>query len=115
MVDGNDPSRLSEAKDELNTVLSHRSLSDAPVLVLVNKQDLHNSQSLADVASAFKTTNSNNSNSSGESVAAANSMFSVLGASSLTGKGIPEVVKWLFREIPHASRTLRLSQEVLLY
>ena len=40
IVDSCDPSRLNEAREALNTALTHDSLADKPLLILANKHDM---------------------------------------------------------------------------
>ncbi|XP_045603659.1 uncharacterized protein [Procambarus clarkii] len=40
VVDSNDPQRLAESREELDTVLNNDEVSECPLLVLANKQDL---------------------------------------------------------------------------
>ena len=46
VVDSADPSRFQEAKDELFGIIADEKMSDIPILVLANKQDISCAQSL---------------------------------------------------------------------
>jgi ADP-ribosylation factor protein 1 len=49
VVDSNDRERVSEAREELEKMLSEDELRDAALLVFANKQDLPNAMSVAEV------------------------------------------------------------------
>ena len=49
VVDSDDRERMSEARDELHKYLSNEPLTNVPVLVLANKQDLPHSLCVAEV------------------------------------------------------------------
>lgn len=50
VIDSNDVARMGEAADELNHLLSDDLLSEAPLLVFANKQDLPNAMSVPKIA-----------------------------------------------------------------
>ena len=50
VVDSNDRTRFSEARDELNWILESDEMEGVPVVVLANKQDLPQAHSPSDVA-----------------------------------------------------------------
>ncbi|KAF7366050.1 hypothetical protein MVEN_00481200 [Mycena venus] len=49
VVDANDRERMSEAREELQRMLSEDELRDAPFLVFANKQDLPNAMNTAEI------------------------------------------------------------------
>ena len=53
VVDSNDSDRVDAARDEMHRMLNEDELRDAVLLVFANKQDLPQSLSEADVASAL--------------------------------------------------------------
>ena len=54
IVDSNDPERLSEAFDELNSIITDDRMRGVPVLLLANKQDLPNSRSVSEITERMK-------------------------------------------------------------
>ena len=54
VVDSADPSRLQEAQEELWKLLKDVHLSNVPLLVFANKQDLPNAKSVSEIASILK-------------------------------------------------------------
>ena len=53
VVDSADRRRMEEAADELTSLLEEGDLSDVPLLVLANKQDLINSLSVEEVSDSL--------------------------------------------------------------
>lgn len=60
VVDASEHSRMNEAKTELQIILSDANLKDVPLMVLVNKTDVHNSMTINDVSSQLDLNNCTN-------------------------------------------------------
>ena len=54
VIDSNDKERLQEAQEEMFKMLSEDELRECTVLILANKQDLHNALSVEEIKSKIK-------------------------------------------------------------
>ena len=78
VVDSNDPERLNEAYEELNSLVTDEILREVPVLLLVSKQDLPSSSSVSEVTDKMRM------HSLGDRA------WHVQGCCAVTGEGLAE-------------------------
>lgn len=82
----------------LDRVLGSRELFDAPLLVLANKQDVHEAWSAGEIQTHL-------------GVGGLDSRPTVvMPVSAVKGEGITESIRWLLAEISKSSRASRLKQ-----
>lgn len=82
VVDSCDTERMDEVKYFLDSILVKDELRDVTVLVLANKQDLPNAQSVAYVAEALQLYKIKNK-------------CNIIGTSAMTGDGLSEALGWI--------------------
>lgn len=92
VVDSADPSRWSEAREELHNLLHDRRLQDTPLLVLANKLDLPSAKSEEAVAEALHIGPGSSLPESTRCV--------VRGASTLEGHGVLAALEWIAAHSP---------------
>lgn len=90
VIDSADTRRLEETTTELQQLLDEEKLSNVPLLVFANKQDLDSAMSSAEVATELSLTND-----SGR-------VFQVQGCSAKTGAGLQEGMEWLVEQVNQA-------------
>ena len=83
VVDSNDINRMNEARTELWNVLEAKELSQIPVLILANKQDLPSSLSADEVGAHMNLTQ------------ITDHPCHVQPACATTGEGLEEGIEWL--------------------
>ncbi|XP_024368459.1 uncharacterized protein [Physcomitrium patens] len=83
VVDSSDPSRIPEARKELQKLLHETELKDAKLLVYANKQDVQNCLSVSDLADMLDLS------------LVEDREWHVQGCSASTGKGVYEGLDWL--------------------
>ncbi len=109
VVDAADPARLQEAKAAYDLVCASPVLSDVPIMIFANKQDLPGAVPLHEIAKLFYApsddhgTRVNNHSSNLKAIAAQNEAAArashrLFGISALTGRGVPEAVEALMTE-----------------
>lgn len=87
VIDSNDRERISEAKDELNRMLSEDELRDAVLLVFANKQDLPNAMNAAEVTDKLALHTLRNRN------------WYIQAACATSGDGLYDGLEWLSQEL----------------
>ncbi|XP_013419271.1 ADP-ribosylation factor-related protein 1-like [Lingula anatina] len=85
MVDGADRGRIVESKQTFDKMITSSALDSVPLLVVVNKQDLEECMSVAEVKEVFNTSAHKIGRRS----------CHLLGASALNGEGIDEGIHWV--------------------
>eukprot|EP00808_Paulinella_micropora_P028122 g61791.t1 len=104
VIDSSDEKRFAEANRELVTLLKHSDLTDAPLLVLANKQDL------SDVSSKqLLTSLSLDVKQKWLQGPGGKRLFALLPVSALTGRGVEDAVDWLLEHLPDSARVLQLQ------
>ncbi len=98
VIDAADKKRFDEATKELDSVLSHRDLVDAPLLVLANKCDLHDALGAVEIAKLLDNTQN-----------AHNRKIHVQSTSALKGKGVDDGIRWLLGTLPNSARAKALA------
>lgn len=88
IVDSNDHSRLSEARDELHRVLSDDALRNASVLVLANKQDLPGAMQTDKIADAM-----------GLRSLPSRTQWFIQPCSAATGEGLFDGLEWVHKTL----------------
>ena len=88
VVDSNDQERISEAAEELNSLLREDELRESVLLVLANKQDLPNAMSLTQISQRLGLNHIQNRK------------WFVQAASATSGDGLYEGLDWLSRNLP---------------
>mmetsp|Transcript_49197 Transcript_49197/g.100454 ORF Transcript_49197/g.100454 Transcript_49197/m.100454 type:complete len:183 (+) Transcript_49197:226-774(+) len=89
MVDSADHDRLTEARDELHTMLNDDELRDAVVLVLANKQDLPGAAKVDKVGEMIGMNKLGN-----------HRKWRIEATNAVTGHGIYEGLDWLATNLP---------------
>ncbi|PRP75419.1 putative ADP-ribosylation factor [Planoprotostelium fungivorum] len=84
VVDSADPSRMDEAKEELDKVLSHQQMDNVPLLVLANKMDQYRSLPVDEVVARM-----------GLDQHRSRRQWNALGTIATQGKGVYEGLDWL--------------------
>ncbi|CAK7329963.1 unnamed protein product [Dovyalis caffra] len=87
VVDSNDRERISEARNELHSILSDIELKDAILLVLANKQDVPNAMSVSEVAEKLGL------------FALKQRRWHIQSSSATSGRGLYEGLDWLSNNI----------------
>ena len=100
VVDSSDDARMGESISELGQVLSDRELSEAPVLVLCNKQDVPGAVRGDTIEREVRDAGAARS---GREV-------KVQEISALNGDGIELGLEWLLRTLPRCKRTKQLAE-----
>lgn len=90
MIDSNDRERIGEAAEELGKLLQNEDLSERPLLVMCNKQDLPNAMSVPEVTEKMGL------------LALRNRKWFIQACCAPTGDGIAEGLEWLSRAIRDA-------------
>ena len=101
VIDSADNERLRESHQELQTILSHPDLIDAPVLIFANKQDLQNSISGESICKLLSF--DLNTLSSRRSIR-------IQDISALNGHGIDTGIQWLVECAKRSSRATTITQ-----
>jgi len=83
VVDAHDRTRIDEAKEELYKILNESSLSDIPLLVYCNKQDLPASMTIAEISDIMDLHGQKRRS------------WYAQGSSAVTGAGVYEGMDWL--------------------
>ena len=96
VVDSADRERLAEARTELEAIVKHKSMQDAPVLVVVNKQDVESALTVEDVIQKLD-------------IDAGVRFVRFQPTSALEGSGVDEGISWLLQTIQQSPRTARLE------
>lgn len=91
VVDSNDRDRISEAKDELQQMLSVDELKNALVLVFANKQDLPNAMSAAEVTDKLGLHSMRQRS------------WYIQAACATTGDGLYEGLEWLSSKLKNST------------
>lgn len=89
IVDSNDRERMDESRDVFARTISNDNLSSVPLLVLANKQDLHDCMGVREIKPVFQQ--------SGMQIGRRDCL--VMPVSALTGDGVDEGIKWLVSSI----------------
>ncbi|KAK9665529.1 hypothetical protein RND81_14G118200 [Saponaria officinalis] len=92
VVDANTPSRFEDSKSALEKVLRHHDLQGAPLLILVNKQDLSSAESAEEVARYLDLKKLDER------------AYMFQGVSAYDGRGIRESVEWLMDTMERSKR-----------
>ncbi len=83
VVDSSTPERFPEVKQELwRWVIENPDIKNIPILILANKQDLHQSRNAGEIATALN-------------LQAIHSSYSILPCSAATGSNLYEGLNWL--------------------
>ncbi|MEA2070504.1 MAG: Arf family protein [Asgard group archaeon] len=90
VIDSADPDRFEEAKNELWSVLLDPQFAEAPLLVVANKQDKENAQSVSTIVEYFNLDNPNQ---------IGNRSWHIQPTIALTGEGVEEAIKWISIEL----------------
>lgn len=91
VVDSNDKDRVSQARDELQKMLSEDELRDACLLVFANKQDLPNAMTTAEVTDKLGLHSLRQRE------------WYIQGSCATTGEGLYEGLDWLASAVKKAS------------
>ncbi|CAM9128232.1 unnamed protein product [Ectocarpus fasciculatus] len=97
VVDASDPSRVEEAKEELNAIMSHDLIRNATLLVYANKQDLPGSMTTAQVVEKLEI-----------SKTMRNRPWHVQGTVAVSGEGLYEGLDWLAKDLSKRPAEQRL-------
>ncbi|KAM3185176.1 hypothetical protein ACTXT7_006876 [Hymenolepis weldensis] len=92
VVDSNDRERLSEARDELNRMLSEDELRDAVLLVFANKQDLPNACPASEMTQKLGLNSLKNR------------QWYIQATCATTGTGLYEGLDWMSKTLQDKSR-----------
>jgi len=98
VLDASNVKRMDEAQKELESMLRHKDLADAPLLVLANKQDLDESLTADEVWKLLD-------------VRFGSRLVHFLPISAMKGRGIEQMMKWLLDILPSSARTIRMGAE----
>jgi ADP-ribosylation factor protein 1 len=86
VLDSSDTSRLTEVKEELNSILSMDSLKNVPLLILCNKQDIPHALPSSEIAKILQINSKRNK-------------WTTKDCCGLSGSGLSEAFDWLAEEI----------------
>eukprot|EP00322_Chrysochromulina_rotalis_P020749 CAMPEP_0115848904 /NCGR_PEP_ID=MMETSP0287-20121206/11170_1 /TAXON_ID=412157 /ORGANISM="Chrysochromulina rotalis, Strain UIO044" /LENGTH=180 /DNA_ID=CAMNT_0003302847 /DNA_START=1485 /DNA_END=2027 /DNA_ORIENTATION=- len=86
-VDANDRDRIGEVRSELHLMLNEDQLSEAPLLILANKQDLPRAMSTAELTETLDLQQ------------VRNRRWYIQATCATTGDGLYEALDWLSREL----------------
>lgn len=84
VIDSADKERLTQAKEELFSIIGEKEMENVVLLVLANKQDLPGAMTPNEVSSFLQL---------GESLK--NQLWCVIGSNALTGQGLIEGLSWI--------------------
>ena len=102
VIDSADPARIQEAKAAYEKACEDHMLSDIPVMIFANKQDVSGSMSLQEIAHNFYDTPNRVAKSamSSSSMVPGSDLKSarLFGISSITGAGVSEALASLVHE-----------------
>lgn len=96
VVDAADPARLQEALVAYEQVCASPMLSQVPIMIFANKQDVPGAATLHDIAKVFYTPSQDGIIAQNE--AAAKASHRLFGVSAITGQGISEALETLLTE-----------------
>jgi ADP-ribosylation factor related protein 1 len=125
ILDATDTSRLEESAHEIAKVLQDKDLSDAPLVVLANKQDLKHALEVDTLAKLLHlpdtaiaplapsaAASSSIASSSASSSTYADHVVRILPISALNGQGIAKAMDFLLEVLPKSRRTQRLNEKL---
>lgn len=84
VIDSNDPYRIDQARHQLDFAIQDKELSEKPLLVLCNKQDLPNALSPTEISKRF-----------GLAEKYSDRKWNAVGCTATKGKGLYEGLEWL--------------------
>eukprot|EP00462_Mataza_sp_D1_P000758 CAMPEP_0175095352 /NCGR_PEP_ID=MMETSP0086_2-20121207/4104_1 /TAXON_ID=136419 /ORGANISM="Unknown Unknown, Strain D1" /LENGTH=184 /DNA_ID=CAMNT_0016368583 /DNA_START=19 /DNA_END=573 /DNA_ORIENTATION=+ len=87
VIDSADKKRVEETGVEMNELIENEKLSTVPILILANKQDLHNSLSAKDIAQELNLVNIRDR------------PWQINGVSAKTGEGLDDAFKWVVETV----------------
>ncbi|KAK7899425.1 hypothetical protein WMY93_020278 [Mugilogobius chulae] len=87
VVDSNDPERIKDAAEELQTMLQEDQLRGVALLIFANKQDLPRAMTTADITDAL-------------GLSAVSNPWLVQASCAVSGAGLAEGLDWLSNHIP---------------
>jgi len=99
VVDSVNMSRMEEAAKEMENILNNKELSDAPILLLANKQDLTEAIDTNHITKLL------------DFHMQPNRPVHIQEISAITGAGIEQGLTWLIETLPRSKRTLRVGTE----
>lgn len=97
VVDGLDKERIAESRSELEKILADPDLQGAPLLLMLNKQDLSNTTELSNIAKQLH-------------LEVTDRKVKIQPSSGLNGHGVKDGLEWLLEVLPELERTQRLAQ-----
>ncbi|KAJ1477059.1 ADP-ribosylation factor family-domain-containing protein [Baffinella frigidus] len=87
VVDSTDRERMGSVKGELQRLIAQEELANAVVLVLANKQDLHDAMSAAEISESLALH------------AVQSHEWHIQACCALTGEGLTEGLEWIARRL----------------
>lgn len=96
VVDATNKTRLQESHRELGNIMADKELAGAPVLVMVNKQDVSGAVTAKEVGSVISDTTRS---------------VLVQPAAVKSGVGVRDGIDWLLDVLPTCDRTIRMTKE----
>lgn len=103
ILDSCDLNRLDESTHEIEKLLQDKDLTDAPLLILLNKSDLKQQSMSKEVIE--KALDLNRNNREGRTI-------EIMSISALLGDNVREGIDWLLNILPKSKRTKALADKI---